>query len=98
MLRQEVYAEDGTGNLSTLYSTTEQTCTVVLLQPRAGNRYASFRVDQAEAISYAYELDLTTGDPDPRVTHALTLAVDDYGNVLRSAAVSSPRPALTPGA
>lgn len=37
---------------------------------------------------------------DPRVTHAITIAVDDYGNVLRSVAIGYGRrfkdPALTP--
>jgi RHS repeat-associated protein len=92
MLRQEVYAEDGAGNLKTLYTVTEQTFAVVRLQPREGGRQASFRVDAREALSAAYEHELGSGGAvDPRVTHSLTLEIDAYGNVIRSAAVSYPR-------
>ncbi len=90
-LRQEVYAEDGAGNLDVLYSVTESRWSVVRLQPGDGARPASFRVDSAETLSSAHELDLASGTPDPRVSHTLTLAVDDYGTVLRSAAIGYPR-------
>ncbi|MDP2310024.1 MAG: SpvB/TcaC N-terminal domain-containing protein [Pseudomonadota bacterium] len=90
-LRQEVYAEDESGNLKTLYTVTEQTFVVVRLQPGDGERHAGFRVDPAETLSSAYELDLATATPDPRVAHTLVLETDAYGAVLRSAAVSYPR-------
>ena len=54
-------------------------------------------VDPEEASPAA--LDLT----DPRVTHAMTLAVDEYGNVLRAVAIGYGRrysfddPSLDPG-
>ncbi|MBA3242865.1 MAG: VCBS repeat-containing protein, partial [Acidobacteria bacterium] len=87
MLRQEVYALDGTGStdypLGHPYTVTEQNFTVRLLQPRAGNRHAVFFTHAREALHYNYERD----PADPRVQHALTLEVDEFGNVLTSAAV-----------
>ena len=100
MLRQEVYALDGTDKADHPYTVTEQNFTIEQLQPRAGNRHAVYFTHAREAISYHYErsfvLDPTDPEPDPakkrklldpRITHALTLEVDDYGNVLTSAAV-----------
>ena len=87
MLRQEVYALDGTGTEQYPnghpYTVTEQNFTIRLLQPRGANRHAVFFTHPCESLSYHYERDAA----DPRVSHALTLAVDDYGNVLKSAAV-----------
>lgn len=84
MLRQEVYATDGTDRAAHPYVVTERSAAVRLLQPRAGNRHAVFHTHPAEALTVHYERDPT----DPRVTHALTLDVDDFGNVLSSAAVA----------
>ena len=79
-LRQEVYALDGTAKEKHPYTVTEQNFTISRLQPKAGNQHAVFFAHAREAISYHYERD----PADPRVTHALTLRTDDYGNVLRS--------------
>ncbi len=51
-LRVEVYAEDGEGNLSRLYTTSETTWRVVRLQPREGEAAACFRVDPWETLGY----------------------------------------------
>ncbi len=88
MLRQEVYALDGTGSspdypLGHPYTVAEQNFTVRLLQPRAGNRHAVFFAHPRESLHYNYE----RNPSNPRVQHALTLAVDLFGNVLTSAAV-----------
>lgn len=56
-----------------------------------GARHAAFRVDSVESISYSYDLDLSTGTPDPRATHSVVLETDHYGVALQSAAVSYPR-------
>ena len=50
-----------------------------LLQPRGGNRHAVFFTHPREALSYHYE----RNPADPRVGHALTLEVDEFGNVLQ---------------
>lgn len=83
MLRQEVYAVDGTDRAAHPYVVTEQNLAIRLLQPRAGNRHAVFHTHPAEALTVHYERDPT----DPRVGHALTLDVDDFGNVLSAAAI-----------
>ncbi|MEJ7870920.1 MAG: SpvB/TcaC N-terminal domain-containing protein, partial [Rubrobacteraceae bacterium] len=83
MLRQEVYALDGTDKEQHPYTVTEQNSTIRRLQPRAGNRHAVFFTHAHEAINYHYERNAA----DPRIAHALTLEVDEFGNVLKEAAV-----------
>ena len=53
------------------------------MQPRGGNRHAVFFTHPREAISYHYE----RNPADPRISHALTLEVDPFGNVLKSLAI-----------
>lgn len=83
MLRQEVYGLDGTPKAEHPYIVTEQSFTVRRLQPRGGNRHAVFFTHAREALNYHYE----RNPADPRTSHALTLEVDAYGNVLKEAAV-----------
>ncbi len=83
MLRQEVYALDGTDEEQHPYTVTEQNFTIRRLQPRAGNRHAVFFTHAREAINHHYE----RNPADPRIAHALTLEVDEFGNVLKEAAV-----------
>ena len=59
------------------------------LAAAAGNRHAVFFTHAREAISYHYE----RNPADPRISHALTLEVDDFGNVLKSAAIGYGRSA-----
>jgi hypothetical protein len=87
MLRQEVYALDGTAKAAHPYTVTEQNFTIKRLQPCEGNRHAVFFTHPREAISYHYE----RNPADPRISHAVTLEVDAFGNVLRSVAVGYPR-------
>ncbi|WP_268240800.1 toxin TcdB middle/C-terminal domain-containing protein [Streptomyces lacrimifluminis] len=81
VLRQEVYALDGTGTdaypYGHPYTVSEQNFTVRRLQPRAVNRHAVFLTHAREAVTYGYE----RNHADPRTAHAITLAVDDFGNV-----------------
>jgi RHS repeat-associated protein len=83
MLRQEVYALDGTTKQPHPYSVTEQNFNVRLLQPKGANPHAVFFTHPLESISYHYE----RNPADPRIAHSLTLEVDEFGNVLKSAAV-----------
>jgi RHS repeat-associated protein len=82
-LRQEVYALDGTAKAQIPYTVAESNFTVRPLQPLATNRYAVFFTHPRETITFHYERD----PYDPRIGHTLTLAVDDYGNVLTSASI-----------
>ncbi|MFI7596722.1 SpvB/TcaC N-terminal domain-containing protein [Actinoplanes sp. NPDC049681] len=93
MLRQEIYADDATPQAAHPYTVTEQNLTVTVLQPRGPNRHAVFLTHPRETISHHYERD----PADPRTTHALTLAVDAYGNVTRSASIGYGRRVPDPG-
>jgi hypothetical protein len=87
MLRQEVCADDAPPGSSEAmiqpYIVLEQDFTVRTLQPRAGNRHAVFFTHPCEVITYHYE----RSPADPRIGHAMTLEVDDFGNVLKEVAV-----------
>ncbi|HEV8714046.1 MAG TPA: SpvB/TcaC N-terminal domain-containing protein [Candidatus Binatia bacterium] len=83
MLRQEVYALDGSPEEKHPYTVTEQNFTIKRLQSQAENRYAVFFTHARESASYHYE----RNPADPRISHALTLEVDEFGNVLKSAAI-----------
>jgi RHS repeat-associated protein len=87
MLRQEVYALDGTGTENDPYghpyTITEQNFTLRVLQARGNCRHAVFFTHPREAINYHYERNLA----DPRIQHALTLEVDDFGNMLKEVAI-----------
>ncbi|HEY3132259.1 MAG TPA: SpvB/TcaC N-terminal domain-containing protein [Acidobacteriota bacterium] len=84
MLRQEVYALDGTEKQPHPYSVTEQNFTIRLLQRQGENHHAVFFSHPRESIRYHYE----RNPIDPRIAHSLTLEVDDFGNVLKSASVA----------
>lgn len=87
MLRQEIYALDGTARQPHPYSVKEQNFTIEVLQRRGINRRAVFFTHAKESISYVYERE----PADPRVTHLMTLEVDPFGNVLKQANISYPR-------
>jgi RHS repeat-associated protein len=116
ILRQEVYALDGSAESDRPYSASERNYTIEAFQPQGPNRYGAFFVHPRETVDFHYERKLfevvgnTLADSsnppptaktaaDPRVTHALTLAADQYGNVLQSVTVAYGRryvdPALT---
>ena len=91
VLRQEVYALDGTPLASQPYSVSERNFTVQLLQPKGPGRHAVFFTHARETIDYHYERTLYNVNgqqlADPRVSHAMTLEVDAYGNPLRTVAI-----------
>ena len=86
MLRQEVYALDGTDKAQHPYVVTEQNFSIRMLQPHGDNeenknRHAVFFTHSQEAITYHYE----RNPDDPRISHSMTLEVDNFGNVLKQA-------------
>jgi RHS repeat-associated protein len=101
ILRQEVYALDRRpdGRLSEEsdrpYTVSERNYTIKQLQPRGDNKHAVFFVHPLETIDFHYERKLVDVGvkklADPRVSHQMTLKVDDYGNVERSVAIGYPR-------
>ena len=106
MLRQEVYALDETPAHCLPYGVSERNYTVNMLQPFDGNRHTVFLTHARESLDRHYERTLynVLGKQlaDPRVTHAFVLEVDDFGNEMKSVAVSYGRldnatdPLLTP--
>jgi RHS repeat-associated protein len=83
LLRQEVYALDGTEKEPHPYTVSERDYTLKRLQPRGENHHAVFCSHPREVITYHYE----RNPDDPRIEHALTLEVDAFGNVLKAAAI-----------
>lgn len=84
MLREEVYALDGSLKEQYPYAVTEQKFSVRLVQRMGENCHAVFFTHASESISYHYE----RNPADPRIAHELTLEVDEFGNVQKSAAVA----------
>jgi RHS repeat-associated protein len=91
MLRQEVYALDEQEASSRPYTVTERNYTIRPFQRKWLNRHAVFFTHTREALSFNYERTLYQIDDcqraDPRVSHGVTLEVDEYGNVLKSVAI-----------
>ena len=73
------------------YSVTESNLTIRMLQDRGPNRHAVFFTHAREQVGFHYERKLYDihgcRRADPRVSHAVTLKVDDYGNVLKSVTI-----------
>ncbi|KAI9776501.1 MAG: hypothetical protein M1839_009535 [Geoglossum umbratile] len=85
LLRTEVYADDGpaTAEPATPYWVVDAGNSVRIVQARGQNPYGVFQVFERERLAYYYERETK----DPRVEHMLVLDVDEFGNVLQSAAV-----------
>jgi RHS repeat-associated protein len=87
-LRQEVYALDGTADEDKPYTVTVSAYTVRVVQPRVeDNRYASFRTELQQSLSWSCE----RNPADARLAHSITLETDQWGNVLKSAQIAYPR-------
>ncbi|MCG7206199.1 SpvB/TcaC N-terminal domain-containing protein [Streptomyces arenae] len=84
LLRQEVYGLDGSERESVPYTVLERNFTVRLLQPMGRNRHAVFLAHPREQLTVRYERDRD----DPRVTHAITLRVNEFGQALEEVAVA----------
>lgn len=94
ILRQEIYALDGSEQVGAPYSASEHRYQVKRLQPTVSSpaaptsalplahTYGCFYGYELESLAYHYE----RKPADPRIAHALTLEVDEYGNVTKSAA------------
>lgn len=93
VLRSEVYARDGSAKAEHPYQVTESRYRVTQVQPKDGNNHGIYFTHQLESLSYHYE----RNPADPRISHALTLEVDEFGNALRSLAVGYGRRQPDPG-
>jgi hypothetical protein len=94
LLRTEVYAHDGSAKAARPYQITESRYRITQLQPQDGNHHAVYFSHQLESLTYHYERQPS----DPRLSHALTLEVDAFGNPLKALAIGygrrQPDPAL----
>lgn len=92
-LRTEVCVLDGTTEEDLPYRISTHSYRIRLIQPRGGNRYGIHQAIETESA----EINLERDASDPRVSHRLTLAVDDRGLPLRIAEVSYGRATPPPG-
>ncbi|MGE4246282.1 MAG: RHS repeat-associated core domain-containing protein, partial [Parvibaculaceae bacterium] len=75
------------------YFVSEQNFSLKRLQEKGDGRHAVFLPIPRESLAYYYERDPS----DPRVAHELTLEVDEFGNIRRSATVTYGRRRPDPG-
>lgn len=87
ILRQEIYADDRSVQSGDPYSATEHTYHLSMIQPMQRNLHAVFYAYDCETLGYHYE----RNPNDPRVSHQMTSKVDEFGNVLESAAIGYAR-------
>lgn len=87
IMRTEVYGLDGSDVETHPYSVTETGYQVKLIQPKGSGTHAIFFRTTLETLSYHYE----RNPNDPRISHEMTLEVDDFGNITKSASVGYPR-------
>ena len=87
LLRTEIYGRDNTQSQDHPYLVTYNRYGTEQLQEKNGGQHGVYFTYQIEGITYNYE----RNPDDPRIGHQLTLEVDDFGNVSRSAAVGYPR-------
>lgn len=83
VLRTEVYSHDGSAEAANPYQVTENRYRIAQLQPKDGNRHAVYFSHQIESLTYHYE----RRPSDPRISHAMTLEVDAFGNELKSLSI-----------
>jgi RHS repeat-associated protein len=93
VLRIEVYAPDGSEQASHPYTTAHHSCLIKRLQPRLQNHYAVFHVQQSESLTWSYE----RNPADPRIAHSMTIATDEFGNVLQAATINYGRRTIDTG-
>jgi hypothetical protein len=92
LLRQQIYALDGSQAQGRPYHVLEHNYSLELLQPQGPNRHAVFLTHARETLDVDYERTLYTVQgqtlADPYVSHSPTLAVDDCGNPLQTVAIA----------
>jgi RHS repeat-associated protein len=97
LLRTETYALDDTPQSLHPYTVAEANYAVKQLQPPGTNEFGVYFTHAREMIDYRYE----RKPLDPRIGHAITFAVDEFGNVARAASIGygrrNPDPSLSAG-
>ena len=92
ILHSEVYALDGTSEQNRPYTVSHTSYNVELMQPLFSNKYAVFMTHARESLTLTYERKLYKINgrmrADPRISHSVTLATDEFGNVLQAASIT----------
>ncbi|MEQ4720640.1 SpvB/TcaC N-terminal domain-containing protein [Nonomuraea sp. B19D2] len=92
LLRREVYGLDGSPVAAQPYTVSERTYSIDLLQPGRRGRDAVFLSRPRETIEFHHDrATYQVGDAeraDPRVSHEVTLAINGYGDSVRTATVA----------
>ncbi len=83
-IREEMFSPDRSGSLGHPLLVSEYSHAVRAVQAKGSNAHAVFLPVARERVTRHAERD----DGDPRVVHDLTLEVDGFGNVLRSASIA----------
>ena len=87
VLRQEIFADDGTDVADRPYAVSERSYTLRRWQPASHPQPAAFHAFAAQTVDTRYDRD----PGDPRTAHEIVLDVDEVGNVVASVAVAYPR-------
>ena len=87
VLREEVYADDGTARSALPYVVKDHSYEVRQLQPIGDQRHGVYHAFAREDLGLHYERD----PADPRIEHTLHLEVDALGHVRRDAHVAYAR-------
>ncbi|KAF3930152.1 hypothetical protein ABW19_dt0208899 [Dactylella cylindrospora] len=84
LAREEVYGDDGSIRAGIPYTVMTHSYEVRRLQPKSKNGRAVYRVLPREAVSHHYE----RSPINPKISHEITLEVDDFGNVVKTLSIS----------
>lgn len=82
-LRQEIYSFDGSPQERYPYSVMENNYDLRLFQPRAQQRHAICFSYGCEVVTLYFE----RNPADPRISHAFTLEIDQYGHALKASTI-----------
>ncbi len=94
MLRQEIYAVTPDGHIEEHpFSITQRSYAIRKVQPATNQHDSCFYPYQTEALEINYD---RIAD-DPKITHHLSLQIDEYGNITKELAVAYARRASMPG-
>ena len=86
-LHAEVYGLDGSNDQHRPYTTSATNARMMLVQPIAENKYASFDRLPWESLAYNYE----RNPADPSMTYGAALFYDYYGHIIQNCSIMYPR-------
>lgn len=87
VLRQELYALDGSEKETIPYTITETNFSIKTIQPLKSNKHSVYQKIPRETFTYNCERNIS----DPRVSHEFLLDSDKYGHPLQTIKIAYPR-------